>query len=136
MTFRDVTGARIADTLAKRPEIYASAKKCTAVLPRVTERLRSSLHKLGQLYPQARFPPVTIAVGRGKPVGVGNPDTGIQIGLEALCATDWLNPNLEDRFVYVITHEYIHVEALREILQMTNPHAFLKKSGWYPGIAL
>jgi hypothetical protein len=232
---RDVTGVRIADALAKRPEIYAGARKCTAVLPRVTERLKSSLHKLAQLYPQARLPPVTIAVSRGKPVGVGSPDTGIQIGLEALCATDWLNPNLEDRFVYVITHEYVHVQqssaladdeyptvlegsliegaaefvaeltagsvaysqltadtrghekeietafvpdedkkdlshwlynstaekhgdlgywvgyrivkayyqsskdepqALREILQMTDPHAFLKKSGWYPGIAL
>jgi uncharacterized protein YjaZ len=168
-------------------------------------------------------------------VGVGSPDTGVQIGLEALCAADWLNPNVEDLFVYVITHEYVHVQqvaaladdeyptvlegsliegiaefvaeltagsvaysqlapaarghekeietafaadedkkdlsnwlynstpekhgdvgywvgyriakayyqhssdkrrALREILQMTDPHAFLKQSGWYPGIVL
>jgi hypothetical protein len=232
---RNVTGVRMADTLAKRPEIYANARKCTAALPRVTERVNASLHKLGQLYPEARFPPVTIAVGRGKPVGVGSPDTGVQVGLEALCAVDWLNPNVEDRFVYVITHEYVHVQqvaamsddeyssvlegslvegiaelvaeltagsvaysqlapaargdekeietafaadedqtdlshwlynstpdkhgdvgywvgyriakayyqhsndkrrALREILQMSDPHAFLKKSGWYPGIQL
>jgi uncharacterized protein YjaZ len=53
---------------------------------------------------------VTIAVGRGKPVGVGSADTGLQIGLEALCAVKWMNPNMEERFVHVIAHEYIHVQ--------------------------
>ena len=232
---RKVTGQRMADTLAKQPEIYQRAKTCLGILPKVRERLTLALTKLGQLYPEARFPPVTIAVGRGKPVGIGSPDTGVQIGLEALCGTDWLNPNVEDRFVYVITHEYAHVQqvgaivddekptvlegslvegaaefvaeltagspsysqleadtrgrekeietafvpdedqkdlskwlynstyekhgdlgywvgyrivkayyqhsqdkrrALREILQMTDPHALLKASGWYPGIQL
>jgi uncharacterized protein YjaZ len=27
-------------------------------------------------------------------------------------------------------------QALREIVQMSDPHAFLAKSGWYPGIPL
>jgi hypothetical protein len=27
-------------------------------------------------------------------------------------------------------------QAIREILQMTDPNAFLAKSGWYPGIRL
>lgn len=107
---RNVTGASIAATLARRPEIYSDARRCTAVLPAVRRRLGAALHKLGELYPEARFPPVTIAVGRGKPVGVGSPAAGVQIGLEALCATDYLNPNLEDRFVYVIAHEYAHVQ--------------------------
>jgi hypothetical protein len=75
--------------LAKNPEIYSSAKRCLVVLPRVRERLEVALRALGRLYPEARFPPVTIAVGRGKPVAVGSPASGIQIGLEALCATDW-----------------------------------------------
>jgi Predicted Zn-dependent protease (DUF2268) len=232
---RNVTGSRIAETLAKRPQIYANTKHCTAVLSHIRERLQAVLGKLSTLYPEAKFPPVTIAVGRGKPVGVGSPATGVQIGLEALCATDWLNPNVEDRFVRVITHEYVHVQqvpalvddghptvlegslvegaadfiaelisggvayayfpeltkgrekeietafvadvdkkdvskwlynstpekpadlgygvgyrivksyyqrasdkrqAIREILQMTDPNAFLAKSGWYPGIPL
>lgn len=231
---RNVTGARIADALAKRPEIYSKAKRCLAVLPSVRQRLEVALRKLGELYPQARFPAVTIAVGRGKPVGIGSPATGVQIGLEALCATDWMNPDVEDRFVYVIAHEFAHVQqapalvdgehltvlegslmegaadfagelisgklayshaeatrgrekeietafvadqdktdlsawlyngtaqkqgdlgywvgyritrtyyqraadkrqALREILEMTDPKAFLAKSGWYPGIVL
>jgi hypothetical protein len=109
-TVRNVTGARIAEAMVKHPEIYSDARQCMVVLPRVRQRLEVALRKLGRLYPQARFPPVTIAVGRGKPVGVGSPDTGLQIGLEALCATTWLNPNVEERFVRVIAHEYIHVQ--------------------------
>jgi hypothetical protein len=107
---RNVSGTRIAETLATQPEMYANAKRCTVVLPRIRERLEVALRKLKELYPEARFPPVTIAVGRGKPVGVGSPATGVQIGLEALCATDWLNPNVEDRFVDVIAHEFAHVQ--------------------------
>lgn len=107
---RNITGARIAAEIAKRPAIYADAKRCMAVLPRVRTRVAAALAKLGRLYPQAKFPPVTIAVGRGKPVGVGSPAGGIMIGLEALCATTWLNPDIEDRFVFTIAHEYIHVQ--------------------------
>jgi len=118
---RKVTGQRMADALAKQPEIYQRAKSCLGILPKVRERLTLALNKLGQLYPEARFPPVTIAVGRGKPVGIGSPDTGVQIGLEALCGTDWLNPNLEDRFVYVIAHEYAHVQQVGAIVDDENP---------------
>lgn len=107
---RNVTGTRIAEAIVKHPEIYTDARQCMVVLPRVRQRLEVALRKLGRLYPQARFPPVTIAVGRGKPVGVGSPEAGLQIGLEALCAATWLHPNVEDRFVHVVAHEYIHVQ--------------------------
>jgi hypothetical protein len=107
---RKVTGQSIAAAMAKRPEIYSKARGCADALPRVRERLVVVLRKLGDLYPEARFPPITITVGRGKPVGVGGRDTGVQIGLEALCATDWINPDVEDRFVGVIAHEYVHVQ--------------------------
>jgi len=107
---RKVTGQSIADAIAKRPGIYVQARDCASALPRVRERLAAALHKLGDLYPEAHLPPVTIAVGRGKPVGIGGHDTGVQIGLEALCATDWINPDIEDRFVRVIAHEYAHVQ--------------------------
>src|SRR3546814_16933023 len=43
---------------------------------------------------------------------MGAPDTGIQVGLEALCAIDWLNPDVEDRIVYVLAHEYAHVQQV------------------------
>lgn len=107
---RKVTGQSIAEAIARRPEIYSEARDCADALPLVRERLAVVLRKLGDLYPEARFPPITIAVGRGKPVGVGGRDTGVQIGLEALCATDWINPDIEDRFVGVIAHEYVHVQ--------------------------
>jgi hypothetical protein len=118
---RNITGARIADTLAKHPELYSGAKRCMVVLPRVRERLKIALGRLGDLYPEAKFPPVTIAVGRGKPVAIGSPETGIQVGLEALCATNWLNPNVEDRFVHVIAHEYAHAQQTQALVDNEHP---------------
>ncbi len=112
MKIRNVTAANIAATMTKRPEIYTKAKRCMEVLPQVRQRLDVSLRELVRLYPRARIPPVTIVVGRGKPVGVGYPATGLQIGLEALCAVDWFAANLEDRFVHVIAHEYAHVQQV------------------------
>lgn len=118
---RNVTGARIADTLAKRPELYSGAKRCMAVLPRVRPRVDAALRELVRLYPQARTPPVTIAVGRGKPVGVGSPITGLQIGLEALCGAEWMNPDVEERFVHVIAHEYAHVQQIAALVDDEHP---------------
>jgi hypothetical protein len=118
---RRVTGPAIAKNLAAHPEMYSDAKRCMAVLPRVRERLQVALLKLGNLYPEAKFPPVTIAVGRGKPVAIGSPVSGVQVGLEALCATNWLNPNVEDRFVHVIAHEYAHVQQARSLVDDEHP---------------
>lgn len=115
---RNITGARIADTLSRHPGIYSDARRCMAALPRVRERVDVALRTLSGLYPQARLPSVTVAVGRGKPVGVGNPAHGLQIGLEALCATEWLNPDVEDRFVHVIVHEYVHVQQAAELMEI------------------
>jgi hypothetical protein len=107
---RRVTGQSIADAIAKRPEIYVQARECIKTLPRVRERLAAAMGRLAQLYPDARFPPVTIAIGRGKPIGIGGRDTGVQIGAEALCANAWINPDIGDRFVRVVMHEYAHVQ--------------------------
>jgi hypothetical protein len=43
---RNITGARIADTLSRTPEIYSGAKRCMAVLPRVRDRLDTALRTL------------------------------------------------------------------------------------------
>jgi hypothetical protein len=118
---RNISGTTIAEALAKHPEMYSGAKRCMAVLPRVRSRLEVAMHTLGRLYPEAIFPAVTIAVGRGKPVGVGSPAYGVQIGLEALCATDYLNPNVEDRFVHVIAHEYAHVQQVSALVDDEHP---------------
>ncbi|MCF7220718.1 DUF2268 domain-containing putative Zn-dependent protease [Marilutibacter chinensis] len=111
---RRVTGEAIAATLDKRPELYEQARSCMRVMPQVKQRLGQALNNLATRYPEANLPPVTIVVGRGKPVGIGYPDSGLQIGLEALCAVDWMNPDLEDRFVHVIAHEYAHVQLAPE----------------------
>jgi uncharacterized protein YjaZ len=80
-----------------------------AVLPQVRRRTAIALRRLDRLYPEAKLLPVTIAVGRGKPVGVTD-RTGVMIGLEALCGVTWMEQDVEDRFVHVIAHEYAHVQ--------------------------
>ncbi len=109
---RDVTGERIAQAIATRPELYTDARACLAVLPRVRERLNAAFRKLLILYPEAQKPPVTIAVGRGRPLAISGPGDGVQIGIEAMCAPNarFLNPNVDDRFVHVIAHEYVHAQ--------------------------
>lgn len=118
---RNITGERIADALDRFPGIYEDARECLNVLPRVRERVLVALHALKEWYPESRFPPVTIAVGRGRPVAIGSPERGIQVGLEALCATDFLNPDIEDRFVFVIAHEYVHVQQKLSLADLEEP---------------
>lgn len=116
---RNVTGARIAAEIAAHPEIYVGARRCLSVLPEVKQRLTAAFAKLAALYPEAKFPPVTIVVGRGKPVGITNP-SGVTMGLEALCAADFMDPDVADRFVHTIAHEYGHIQQ-PEALQALNP---------------
>ena len=106
---RNVTGARIAAALAEHPEYYTGARKCLEALPAVKRRLTVSFARLAKLYPEVAFPPVTILVGRGRPVGITNP-SGVSVGLEALCMAEFMNPDPEDRFVHVIAHEYGHIQ--------------------------
>jgi Predicted Zn-dependent protease (DUF2268) len=106
---RNVTGATIVEAMTAHPQIFENAKRCMAVLPRVRLRVASALRKLDRLFPKATFPPVTIVISRGKPAGVADA-SGVIIGLDALCAVTYLNPNMEERFVHTITHEYTHVQ--------------------------
>ncbi|QNK01451.1 DUF2268 domain-containing putative Zn-dependent protease [Dyella telluris] len=106
---RHTTSKAIADAIAAHPAMYADAKRCMAVLPQARKRLDVALDKLMQLDPSARSAPLTIAVGRGKPVAIADA-SGVMVGLEALCAISYLDANLEDRFVYVLAHEYAHVQ--------------------------
>ncbi|QGL97650.1 MULTISPECIES: DUF2268 domain-containing putative Zn-dependent protease [Stenotrophomonas] len=106
---RRVTPERIAEAMASQPEVYAHGRSCLAELPAVKQRLVQVFGYLQAIYPQAAFPPVTIAVGRGRPVGLTS-KSGVIIGLEALCAADFMNPDVQDRFVHVIAHEYVHIQ--------------------------
>lgn len=118
---RNVTGVRIAETLAKRPEMYVNARRCMAALPGVKTRVEKSLRKLHELYPPAKVMPITIALSRGKPVAIGSPASGVQVSLEALCDTEWLYPDVEDRFVYVIAHEFAHVQQVQALVDDEHP---------------
>jgi hypothetical protein len=118
---RHISGTTISENLARHPEMYLNARRCVDVLVPVRQRLAVALRKLGDLYPEAKFPPVTIAVGRGKPVAIGSPVSGVQIGLEALCAVKWMNPNVEDRFVHLIAHEYAHVQQVQALVDDEHP---------------
>ena len=91
---RNTTGERIAQAIEKQPQIYVNAKECAAVLPAVKRRLAKARSRLKEVYPEASLPPVTLAVGRGKPVATAD-ENGVMVGLEALCAGDLLNPNIE-----------------------------------------
>jgi hypothetical protein len=106
---RNVTGASMAKAMAAHPEIYVDAKRCMLVLPAARVRLQVALGDLARRYPKTKLAPVTIAVGRGKPVGVTDA-SGVMIGLEALCSINYFEPDVEDRLVHVLAHEYAHVQ--------------------------
>jgi len=118
---RNTTAQRIADAIARQPQLYAGARRCAEVLPMAKPRLARALAQLRAIYPQAKLPPVTVAIGRGKPVGIGSPVTGLQIGLEALCGITYMAAELEDRFVFVLAHEYVHVQQRPELVDATAP---------------
>lgn len=118
---RNTTAERIEASITKQPQLYATARHGAEVLPAVKTRLTLALGKLREIYPAARFPAVTIAIGRGKPVAIGSPVYGVQIGLEALCGITYYDNNLEDRFVHVIAHEVVHVQQLQEMVDDTIP---------------
>lgn len=118
---RRVTGQRIADRIAADPALYENARHCAAILPQTVGRLAAAIRTLKQLYPPARFPPITIVVGRGQPVGVGSPVTGLQIGLEALCGVAYFDADPADRIVHVVAHEYAHVQQRSSLVDDPNP---------------
>lgn len=106
-SLRRITGESIAASLAANPDLYAEARGCVDILPQVTQRVDAAIADFQTLSPGADFPPVTIAIGRGRPIAVGEA-AGAYIGLEALCAWELPDPNVEDRIVRVIVHELVH----------------------------
>ncbi|TWB23718.1 hypothetical protein FBZ89_102475 [Nitrospirillum amazonense] len=106
---RHLTGESMAAAMERHPQMFADAKTCLDVLPAVKRRLAQALPRLGQIYPQAKFPPITILVGQGNTGGTTSA-SGVLVGLEALCGAGWMDPNAEDRFVHLVAHEYIHVQ--------------------------
>ena len=111
---------RLARAIQARPELFARARSCAGNLPRIRDRVVVALDRLGELVPSARFPPVTIVVGRGTTGGVTTP-AGVVIGLETLCSADWMQPDITNRFVHLITHEYAHVQQPGAAVEVAEP---------------
>lgn len=129
---RNITADRIATALAEKPALFAKARDCVGVLPGVKRRLAVSLAKLGTIYPKAVFPSVSIVIGRGRTGGTAFRNF-VAIGLESVCSYDMLSPNLEDRFVHLIAHEYVHVQ--QPAAQIEDPAATLLEAALIEGIA-
>lgn len=107
--YRIISGEKLAQMVRAKPEIYARARQCLSALPEVKRRLRPAFARLARLYPEARFPPVTILIGRNNTGGTSGP-SGVLVGLETVCRSVRAGESVADRFVYLIAHEYGHVE--------------------------
>lgn len=111
---------RLARAIQDKPALFAKARTCATALPSIRTRVAAAVDQLGALLPSARFPPVTVLVGRGNSGGVTTPD-GVVIGLEALCNADWMQPDIGDRFVHLIAHEYVHVQQPGASVDVAQP---------------
>ena len=109
MALRRITPEKLAAALRNKAQVFADARRCAAKLPDVRTRLVAATDRLAQIYPPARFPPITVAIGRATTAGTANAK-GLYIGLEALCAAKFIEADDEDRFVHVIAHEYVHAQ--------------------------
>lgn len=118
---RRTTATRLAAAIATNPAIYEEARRCAAILPQVKAEVDAALTKFIDLYPEARAPTVTLAIGRGRPIAIGGPVDGVQVGLEALCATDFIDPVVERRFVGVLVHEYVHAQQNPVLTEKETP---------------
>ncbi|WP_425604655.1 DUF2268 domain-containing putative Zn-dependent protease [Stenotrophomonas sepilia] len=122
---------RLARAIQDKPALFAKARTCATALPSIRTRVAAAVDQLGALLPSARFPPVTVLVGRGNSGGVTTPD-GVVIGLEALCNADWMQADVSDRFVHLIAHEYVHIQqpgAAADVAQPTLLYQTLLEGG-------
>jgi hypothetical protein len=106
---RIVSAAKLAEAISKHRDTYERARTCAAELPDVRQRLAAALKKLGEIYPAAKFPPVTMLIGRGNTGGTPG-KAGVLIGVETVCKADWMQADVGDRLVHLIAHEYAHVQ--------------------------
>jgi hypothetical protein len=120
---RIVSAEKLAEAIRKHPETYERTRTCAAELPDVRQRVAASLKKLGEIYPAAKFPPVTMVIGRGNSGGTTGA-AGVLIGVETACQADWMQADVGDRLVHLIAHEYAHVQQAM-VERIENPSGTL-----------
>lgn len=122
---------RSADALAKavatQRDVYEKARACAAALPAARARLAGVFRRLAAIDPDATFPPVIVLVGRNTSGGTTG-RSGVLIGLEVVCRSNWLQPDLTDRLVHLIAHEYGHVQQFPAGGEDLHPDTVLKQS--------
>ncbi|TCM15678.1 putative Zn-dependent protease DUF2268 [Novosphingobium sp. PhB165] len=124
---RIISGTSLAQTIQQNRSIYDQARTCMDVLPTVTRKLEVAFRKLSDLDPQATFPPVTILIGRNNSGGTTG-KAGVLIGLEVVCRSSWLQPDLSERLFHLISHEYGHVQQAPELDDDNAPTTVLRQS--------
>lgn len=92
---RIISGAALAETVHANKAVYDQARACVDALPKVKTKLRTAFRKLSRLDPQASFPPVTILIGRNNSGGTTG-KAGVLIGLEVVCRSSGMHPDLSD----------------------------------------
>lgn len=100
---------KLAQAIAKSPQDYRGARRCVSALPAVRKDLGPVFSRLARLDPHASFPPVTIVIGRDNTGGTTTRE-GVTIGLEVICRSNWMDPDIVQRMVHLIAHEYVHVQ--------------------------
>ncbi|MGN6235490.1 DUF2268 domain-containing putative Zn-dependent protease [Dyella sp.] len=100
---------QLADAIEKSAPDFAGARRCLPMLPAARDRLRAVFTRLAALDPEASFPPVTFVIGRDNTGGTTTAE-GVTIGLEVICRSNWLDPDIVQRLVHLIAHEYVHVQ--------------------------
>lgn len=116
---RIISAEKLAEMIHKHPETYQQARTCAAELPDVRQRVAAALKRLGEIYPAAKFPPVTMLIGRANTAGTTG-KAGVLIGVEMVCQADWMQADVGDRLVHLIAHEYAHVQQTM-VEQIENP---------------
>lgn len=117
----------LAKTIAANRPVYENARSCMAALPAVHARLATVFQKLAAIDPEAVFPPVIVLIGRNNSGGTTG-KSGVLIGLEVVCRSDWLQPGIDDRLVHLIAHEYAHLQQFPQGGEDAAPDTVLKQS--------
>ena len=110
----------LAEAIQGSPKFYASLKEITPRVAEMEPAIRTSFHKLKDLYPDAVFPDVYFLIGVENSGGTTG-DAGLLIGLEMHGKTaktdmsemdDWLKAVLGpvDRLPGIVAHELIHYQ--------------------------
>lgn len=117
----------LAKTIAENRAVYDKARACMAALPAVRARLATVFKRFATIDPDAIFPPVIVLIGRNNSGGTTG-KSGVLIGLEVVCRSDWLQPSIEDRLVHLIAHEYAHLQQFPGGGEDAMPATVLKQS--------